>query len=123
MNTSLESFVELLLQISEQRISESAANAWLNRAIEQVENDYLVVQELCQETGYDQESPDEVEAGLLALEDYREALGLVEDYFLDGGSERLEAAAFLATAVQEQMQTAMAYNQDASTGLRLELVC
>lgn len=112
-NFSVEYFVEILSQIAEQKISEDFVFSWLDAAVEKVESDYLFVQTRCEETGYDQEAAEEISIGLAALENYRESLGLLEDFYEHGDPDCLQEAAQLAVSVHQMFKAAMDENEKA----------
>ena len=123
MNFSLLTFAKLLLEIAGARVTEEQAFGWLEGAIEKVEGDYQSVRQLCQSCGYDTESPAEITFGLGALEEYREALALVEDYYCEGDPDYLEEAARLAASAQLKMDAAQAENQRVSDSFGCDLFC
>lgn len=119
-NFSVEYFVELISQIAEQTISDDIVFSWLEEAVEKVESDYLFVQTRCQETGYDQEAAEEISIGLAALEDYRESLGLLEDFYALGDPAYLQEAANLAVSVHQMFNAAMDENEKAAEDVAWE---
>jgi hypothetical protein len=121
MNFSPLAFAELVLEIAADRIGQEQVLAWLEPVIAKVESDYQAVKELCASCDYDQESPTEIALGLGALEDFREALALVEDYFSEGDAEYLEEAAGLAASAQQKLDGAYSENQKASESFRCDL--
>lgn len=121
MNFSPLALAELVLEIAAARIGQEQVFAWLTPVIAKVENDYQTVRELCASCNYDQESPAEIALGLGALEDFREALALVEDYFSEGDSDYLEEAAGLAASAQQKLDCAYSENQKVSDSFRCDL--
>lgn len=111
MNLKTEYFVSLVLQLSEGRVSSEFFLNWLDYAIETIENDYLEVQERCNQTAYHEESPDEIDRGLLGLEEYREAMGLVEEYLEYGETQLLQEAANLALSAHQNLNHATEENE------------
>lgn len=110
-NFSVEYFVQLLGGVLENSIDLDQAWDWLEAAVEKVENDYLAVQSRCEETGYHEESPEEIDLGLTALETYRESLGLLEEFFQSGDESLIEDAAELAVSTHQMFQQALAENE------------
>jgi hypothetical protein len=121
MNFSPLALAELVLEIAAERIGQEQVFAWLQPVIAKVEGDYQTVRDMCASCGYDQESPTEIAFGLGALEDFREALALVEDYFSEGDAEYLEEAAGLAASAQQKLDSAYSENQKASDSFRCDL--
>ena len=114
MNFSLHAFAQLLLEIAASRATEVRAFEWMEAAIRKVDSDYRNARQLCQSGGYDQGSATVVSYGLRALEEYREALALVEDYFSEGGAGYLQEAARLAASAQHKMDAACVESQKVS---------
>lgn len=110
-NFSVEYFVQLLSNVFENSIDDNEVWNWLEMAVEKVETDYLTVQARCEETGYHEESPQEIDLGLTALETYRESLGLLEEYLQMGDESLLEEAAEKAVAVHQMFQQAVSENE------------
>ena len=113
MNLGTEHFVTLILQLSENRLSMDLMQSWLNTAIEAIEGDYLALQDSCGQTGYHEVSPEEIDLGLQGLEEYREAMGLVEDYLQNGQAEYLQEAANLALSAHRHLNRASEENEAA----------
>lgn len=122
MSFGVETFIDLLMRIIDKRVSDEQACVWLEAAIASVEADYQTVCDICQSTAYESASPREVQQGLSALEDYREALGLVEEYYLEEVEEYLGQAAELALQARQKLDVARAENQAVSGSFRCELV-
>jgi hypothetical protein len=122
-NFSVEYFVELIGKIAESSIADDIVFDWLDAAVDRVEGDYQFVQDRCRETGYDEESPDEINWGLRALENYRESLGLLEDYFQVGDVTFLQQAAELAVSVHQMFVAAADENKRVSEEEMLNLCC
>lgn len=120
-NFSVEFFVELLAGIAEQTVSQDLVIDWLSRAIEKVETDYGFVRAECEKTEYDLESPDEIDLGLSALENYRESLGLLEDYLECGETGLLNEAAELAIEVNQLFVAAADENQRVQNEVEIDL--
>lgn len=116
MNLGTEHFVTLVLKLSEKSLSGELMQSWLDKAIVAIETDYLELQERCRQTGYHQESPDEIDLGLQGLEEYREAMGLVEDYLDSGQDSLLQEAANLALSAYHNL--ALASEENETTAVR-----
>jgi hypothetical protein len=121
MTFTLDSFLEFLFQVAEGTLCEAQALVWLDAAIAKVEGDYQGVQQLCESSDYELASPQEISHGLGALEGYRDALGLVEEYYAGATFERLEQAAELAVTAQQKMDLAMCENQRTSADICCDL--
>ena len=122
-NFSVEYFVQLIARIADNAIEQNELFSWLDAAVEKVESDYLLVKERCEETGYDQESPQEIDWGMTALENYRESLGLVEDYLEVGEFQLLEQAAELAVSVHQMFAAAMEENEAVNEEPVMDFCC
>lgn len=122
-NFSVEYFVQTLARIADNAIDEAELFGWLDAAVEKVESDYSLVKQRCEQTGYHEESPQEIDWGMTALENYRESLGLVEDYLEAGDFKLLEQAAELAVSVHQMFEAARDENEALSQEAVMDFCC
>jgi uncharacterized protein YbdZ (MbtH family) len=96
-------FAEFLSHLEAGELAKEAALNWLETAWQTLESDYAKVVELVGESGYYEQSPEEVDHGLTALGDYQEAVEAAFNYLEEDWHEGLELAKSKAQEGQNKM--------------------
>ncbi|MBI3924669.1 MAG: hypothetical protein HY319_03940 [Armatimonadetes bacterium] len=98
------------------------AESWLVAANDLVQDEADRVIGLVQESGYYEDSPEEMECGLTALQGFQESIGLLWRYLEEGLEDFLQDAVQLAAEADAMMRQALELNQEVRGTLSFEVL-
>lgn len=106
----------IALEAAEQILAGACLDSWLEQASQAMTAEFEEIVELVRDSGYYEQSPEEIEVGLTALEGYLESLDLLAE-------RRLEEAVERAREAEEAMLAALQLNECVRGELTFDVVC
>jgi hypothetical protein len=117
-----QSFVDAVESYNSGTWTPERTVTWVQAAYDFVGEEGERVRRMLDETGYQEESPAEVEAGLSGIEAYRDGLERLWDYLESGQPQDLEGALEAARQGQSSLRKAWQLNLDKSEELAFTTV-
>lgn len=106
----------IALEAAEQILAGASLESWLEQASEVMTAEFQEIVELARDSGYYEQSPEEIEVGLTALQGYLESLELLAEH-------RLEEAVERAREAEEAMLAALELNESVKAELAFDVLC
>lgn len=114
--------VEVAQNLANGKVELEEAQRWLVAANDLVEDEAHRVAGMIEESGYYDESPEEVEYGLTALQDFQQSIELLWRFLEEGLVELLQEAVAVASDADAKMRQALSLNEEVRGQLSFEVL-